>query len=394
MFQVKNMHRNRQKSYLPGSSTPVQVTRLSTLSEARALAPEWADLAEGPGARNPFTHPGWLLPWAERFIRPREGIWLLTARQDGRLVGVAPFYRRSWGPGLAHSMQLWGTGRNGALVELPQFLTGRDRPRAVARALVTRLCAETTAWDWAEIPLEDSLWLEPDWLPPNGAVTVLTKLVRASVVLPIQEHMPLVMKKNLRESLRRSRNRLNRSYPGAWSVNCASDCASIIDALSDLARLHHDRSIVAGKERHPNMLEAKADWSFLQSAVSTMAQREAASIYRLLVYGKAIAALLVLYTKEGSYFLLSGFTQQSWEFSPITLLQGRAIADAGVRGCSWVNLSTGPDTAKLRWSEQLTLSTEFVLVPDNPLSRIAFGAFWQASAAAEVLRERRRHKSL
>ena len=43
------------------------------------------------------------------------------------------------------------------------------------------------------------------------------------------------------------------------------------------------------------------------------------------------------------------------EFSPATLLQGRAIDDAIALGHRWVNLSTGPDTAKLR-GQKLVLS--------------------------------------
>ena len=112
------------------------------------------------------------------------------------------------------------------------------------------------------------------------------------------------------------------------------------------------------------------------------------------VNDEAIAALLVLRTKECMYFLLSGMSQQAWEYSPITLLQSKAIEDAVALGHGSVNLSTGPDTAKLRWSENLTVSTEFVLVPDRPFSRLVFGAYWQASAAAEVTRERHRHKFL
>jgi CelD/BcsL family acetyltransferase involved in cellulose biosynthesis len=369
------------------------VTSVISLPEARAFAAEWAELAETAGARNPFTHPDWLMPWAERFLSPGEQIWLLAARRHGQLVGVAPFYRHSWGPGLAHSMQLWGTGRHSDLIELPQLLLDQESPRMVARALVTRLCAEAAGWDWATVPLEDPLWLEPEWLPRGGEVMVLAKTVRPCVVLPIDQSRPPV-KRNLRESLRRARNRLDRSYPGAWVITRATARADLISALPDLARLHQDRSHLAGRKRHPNLVAQEADWSFLSAAVTASAERGGASIYRLLARGETLAALLALHTREGTYFLLSGMSQEAWEFSPTTLLQGRAIDDAVALGHRWVNLSTGPDSAKLRWSENLMLSPEFVLIPNRLYSRVAFGAYWQASAAAEILRERRRHRML
>lgn len=386
--------RDRRPLPAPPPSGGIEVSRLDSLTAARVLAPEWAALAENAGGRSPFTHPGWLLSWAEHFLLPGEDIWLLTARRNGRLVGVAPFYRRTWGPGLAHSMQLWGTGRHNDLVELPQLLLGRGQPRAVARALVSHLCAGSQAWDWAEVSLPDSLWLEPDWLPRGGKMTVLTKTVRATVVLPLDPARPLVTKRNLRESLRRARNRLDRSFPGEWSVRCASEGAELAAALSDLVRLHEERSQLTGKKRHRSALTRPADRSFLAAGVTALAPHGGAAVYLLTVHGETAAALLTLRGSGCTYFLLSGMSERSWEFSPITLLQGRAVDDAIMLGHQWVNLSTGPDTAKLRWSEQLAMSTEFVLVPDRPFARAAFGVFWQASAAAAIRRERLRHKPL
>jgi CelD/BcsL family acetyltransferase involved in cellulose biosynthesis len=380
--------------YQRGHSADIRVTSLISMPEIRAFANEWARFAETAGALNPFTHPDCLMPWAERFLRPSDQIWLLTARQQNRLVGVAPFYRRSSRPGLAHSMQLWGTGPDSRLIELPQLLLDQEQPRAAARALVAWLCSGAVAWDWAVVPLENPLWLEPEWLPRGGKVTVLTKTVRASVVLPITRHSPPPLKRNVRESLRRSHNRLDRAFPGQWSVSRTVGGADLCRALQDLAVLHADRSRMAGKERHPNALARPAEWSFLSAWVNALAERGGVCLYRLLVRDRAIAALLVLRTQDCTYFLLSGMNEQSWEFSPTTLLQWCAIEDAVALGHRRVNVSAGPDTAKLRWSEQLAKSVEFILTPNRAWSRIAFAGFWQMSAAMQLARERNRHTLL
>jgi CelD/BcsL family acetyltransferase involved in cellulose biosynthesis len=367
---------------------------MTSLAEARAFASEWGEFAQTADAGNPFVHPDWMVPWAERFVRPNERIWLLAARQRGRLIGVAPFYRRSWGAGLAHSMQLWGTGRNARFIELPQFLLDPDEPRKAARALVTRLSAESHAWDWACVPLQAQLWLEPDWLPKDGSVIVLTKMVRASVVRPIDGVQPPVMKRHVRRALRNGRNRLDRAYPGRWSIDSATNRADVLHALSDLAALHRARSTIIGKEVHRDELSDQADVSFLSAALSASVDRGSACIYRLLVEGRAVAALLVLRGAESSYFLLSGMSEQFWDYSPVTLLQGQAIDDAIKLGQRRVNLSTGPDRAKMRWSEHIVINPEFVLVPSRPLSLGKFSAYWLASAAAAVKRERNRHEVL
>ena len=376
----------------PTGSGDISITAMTSLAEVSTFAAEWGEFARTADAGNPFVHPDWLVPWAERFVRSNEQIWLLAARQHGRLVGVAPFYRRSWGSGLAHSMQLWGTGRSVRLTELPQLLLDPDEPRKAARALVGRLSAESCAWDWAAVSLQPQLWVEPDWLPEGGSMIVLMKMVRASVVHPIDGATLPVMKRNVRESLRRGRNRLDRAYPERWSIDSATGRADILHALSDLAALHQARSTIIGKEVHPAELRDKADVSFLSAALSGSADRGGACIYRLLVEGRAVAALLVLRGAESSYFLLSGMSEQFWEYSPVTLLQGRAIDDAIKLGHRQVNLSTGPDRAKMRWSGHIEVSPEFVLVPDRPSSLGKFGAYWLASAAAAVKRERKRHE--
>jgi CelD/BcsL family acetyltransferase involved in cellulose biosynthesis len=375
-------------------SGKISITVITSLDEARAFSEEWAKFAEEAGGSNPFVHPDWMLTWAERFVQRREQIWLLVARQDGRLVGVAPFYRRSWGLGLAHSMQLLGTGRHSDLTELPGLLVDQSQRRNVIRALTDRLCRESRTWDWTHIPLENPLWFEPDWLPKGGSIMALQGTVRASVVRSVDELTPPVMKRNVRESLRRARNRLNRTYPGRWTVERATNREGVLKAMEDLSSLHATRSRLPGKEMHPNVLRDDADSSYLLAVLSRAADRGGAGVYRLIVDGRAIAALLVLRSAESSYFLLSGMSEEAWEYSPITLLQGYAIDDARELGHRYVNLSTGPNTAKMRWSEQIWVHPEFLLVPERPLSLAKFLLYWMAAAVAAVKREWRRHKLL
>lgn len=370
----------------------IDVTVTSSLDEARAFSAEWAKFADQSGGSNPFVHPDWMLPWAERFVRRNEQVYLFAARQDGRLVGVAPFYRRSWGPGLAHSMQLWGTGRHSDLTDMPGLLVDQTQPRNVTRALIGTLCAQSKSWDWAHVPLHNSLWFEPDWLPKGGAIITLAGTMRASVVRSVGELDPLPVKRNVRESLRRARNRLTRDFAGRWMVDRATSRTDVLNAMTDLQTLHAARSRMTGKETHANVLRNDADASYLRAVVTAAADRDGVCIYRLLVDGRAIAALLVLRTPETSYLLLSGMSQEAWDYSAVTLLQGCVMDDAQKLGHRRVNLSTGPNTAKLRWSEEILVDPEFVLVPGRPLSLARFGGYWLAAAGVAVKREWHRHR--
>jgi CelD/BcsL family acetyltransferase involved in cellulose biosynthesis len=378
----------------PNGSRKINVTVLRSLSEVSALAGEWAALAEEHGQGNPFVHPDWLMAWAERFLRKSDQIWLFAARQEGKLVGVAPYYRRSRAGGLAHSMQLWGAGRLGKFIELPALLAEQGQSRAVVRSLVRELCGHSKAWDWAYVPLPHPVWFEPDWLPKGGSITVLSGMVRACVVRPVSGSQPFTLKRNIRESLRRAHNRLDRSFPGQWRVDCAGGRDEIAAALKDLVCLHTARSQIAGKEFHDNVFGDDSELRFLSAVLETSSARGGACIYRLMVQDRPIAALLVLRTKECSYFSLSGVSREGWDYSPVTLLQGQAIDDAIKLGQSFVNFSVGPNTSKLRWSEEISVQSEFLLIPNRRLSAGFFGGYWMALAGTTLRREQRQHKLL
>jgi hypothetical protein len=334
------------------------------------------------------------MTWAERFLRESDQVWLFAARQEGRLVGVAPYYRRSRAYGLAHSMQLWGAGRHAKFMELPALLAEQGQSRAVVRSLVRELCSHAGAWDWAYVPLPYPVWFEPNWLPWGGSITVLSGMVRACVVRPVAGSQPFPLKRNVRESLRRAHNRLDRSFPGQWRVDCASKPDEILTALNDLTFLHSARSQIPGKEFHENIISDDSEISFLSAVLEASSERGGACIYRLMVKDRPIAALLVLRTKECSYFSLSGVSREGWDYSPVTLLQGQAISDAAAIGQSFVNFSIGPNTSKLRWSEEIMVQSEFLLIPNRRLSASLFSGYWMALVGTTLRREQRQHKVL
>lgn len=77
----------------------------ATVSSIDPISHEWTELAEGLGAC-PFSHPGWIEAWHEAFGRGR--LEVLTARREGRLVGVLPLQRRL---GVLQSTSNWHTPR-------------------------------------------------------------------------------------------------------------------------------------------------------------------------------------------------------------------------------------------------------------------------------------------
>ncbi len=373
-----------------------EVARLASHAEIAALRPEWERLYEA-GHQNPFNDPGWLLAWARTYVPVDDDLWVVTVRREGQLVGVLPCYLAAVGRhGLAfRSIQLFGCLITSGITELPSPLTHPcEDPRGVTRTalryLIDRAPADARA-HWIEITLDrDVPWLEAQWFRPASAAehppTIMGKAPRAVVTLPLPTAPePLVLKRNVKESVRRARNRLTRTGK-PWSVRAVTGKEEISAAFETLRQLHTARSVLTGKESHINSLTGPAE-PFLREAVVDLAGRGRAAIYQLELDGEVIAAQLVLTNTRASYLSVSGLTAEAWSYSPMALIIHTVATDAIARGASRLHLSAGPDEAKLRWSEQVDYYPQFLVVPSTPSARLAFAAYWPLSAALRYRRE-------
>jgi CelD/BcsL family acetyltransferase involved in cellulose biosynthesis len=377
--------------------TSLSVTRIRTFYAANAIEADWHALYRGSGTGNPFASPDWLLPWARHFV-PERDLDIVAVWRHGTLVGLAPCYAKR-APLMPRRLQLLGSGRHDALTELPQVLAAPGEARSVLRAVVGEWSQQEADWGWLELPvMADQGWFEPEWL--TGRVgergIVLHKATRATVVLDLPSDVPALhagFKRNLRESIRRGRNRLDRTgLP--WNITAHEDPVDVIRALDVLAALHASRAGLVGRRKHPDQLAVAARRQFLSEALAAMARRGQARILTLDVAGRPVAAQLVLDAPAGSYLGISGVDPQWWQASPLTLLALHAVEAAVLRGHREFNLSAGPSVSKLRWSEQVRQHPEFLVCGPRRSSRVAFTSYRMAAAVAAVRREAKRNGSV
>ena len=93
---------------------------------------------------------------------------------------------------------------------------------------------------------------------------------------------------------------------------------------------------------------------------------------------------LVLHAPELTYIHSSGFTADVWNLGPVTFLQGEAISAAADRGERWVNMSPGPNVAKLRWSEQLDVHHDFAYGAGGRGLRWRYTAFTVGQTRSQI----------
>lgn len=356
--------------------------------------PRWRQLLELAEPAGPFSAPDDLLVWASVHLPRSARVQIVSLWQDEVLIAVAPMFRRFllWSRAMV-SVHPLGNLCDPVITELPEVLCRPGFAPVALRELVAHFAA-THGVMWTELPFTATQgWpvLPPDGGGPRPGVALVHKVVRPSVVLRVDpadwgSELPRV-KRNLRESLRRSRNRMRAldapvriSWDGATG-NCFGG------ALRDLKVLHRTRSGLSGPS-HEDVFRRPGTERFLR-AVGQGASSPGWEIGRLWVADRPVAALLTVSTPAQLWLSISGMDATGAELSAVTWLQSEAIRRASAAGVTEAAFSIGVDTAKLRWSEQVRSHHEFFLVSRTPFALATFALYQVARTVRTVLGHRR-----
>ena len=373
--------------------------RFTTACALEGLLPEWTALYHATATSNPFAHPVWMATWARHFVAPDDLYVVVVRDSAGELVAVAPFYRChiAVGPGhVAMQLHLFGAGQHASLTELPQIVIRPGLERAALRAIVGYLSERVDEWDWVELALTpEQGWVEPEWLPSDGlgrGSFALHKATRPCVVLPLPsswEELRSGLKRNIKESLRRGANSLARAGH-TWDVVTPETTAELTRAVGALIALHGARARLQGTVRHDNYVARHADQAFLHDVARRMFTAGDLQVCLLRVDDAPTAARLLLHGHGATFLSLSGFAPAWAPYNVATTLTAACLRRAIDHDDGMVNLSSGPDVAKLRWSEQLELHQVFIMVGSRRRSRVAFALHWHLRAVYHMRRESRR----
>ncbi|WP_337060010.1 GNAT family N-acetyltransferase [Kineococcus sp. G2] len=352
---------------------------------------EWYGLFDRQeGVANPFCSPLWVEHWYSTHVpRPEDRHLLFVRDEESRLVGVAAMHEQAVGPRrlpVGRRLVPVGYGRSTPL-ELPQVLSARGQARAVHQAVV-RHCRDVGT-DWAELSIpRDEAWFEPAWVQDTTAESPYHahRAARACVVLPLQESWEATrgeFKRNLKESLRRGRNRLTRSGR-SWQLRTLEGAEIDEAAVHRFFGLHAARAGFAGStSTHPDAYADDSARGFLTALLPRLADAKEASLVELVVDGEVVAVQLALHAPGCTYVHSSGLDPAYWEFSAVTLLQAEVVRSAAERGDRVVNFSPGPNVAKMRWSERVHVVDDFAFATGSRASGLRYLAFSQLAAVKQ-----------
>ncbi len=309
---------------------------VSAPADCEALIPEWWQLWRVSPTATPFQSPAWLLPWWRAFA-PGE-LRVITVRQSGRLVGLAPLYLERGACG----RRLLPVGIS--LSDYVDILLDPDIAEAAATALCRHLASLA---DWDALELVDLLpGAAALRLPVPAACDEAQQRSSACPVLVLadpagaQDHgIPPGKLRDVRQARHRAARR-------GEVVIIDGDRLNAHRMFSELVRLHRARWQAreeAGVLADPRVV------GFHQEALPLLLEANLARLHALLIAGEVTAVYYGLLHRERAYAYLGGFDPAFSFESPGTILIGHAIAAAQRDGAREFDLLRGRESYKYSW---------------------------------------------
>lgn len=349
----------------PDAAGRIRVHELTTAGDLDDARDEWAALWGRCATATPFQSPDWIIPWWHHLGRGR--LCALALRQQGRLVGVAPFFiHRPYGLPVRR-LAFLGTG----VTDYMDLLLEPQAAVAGASRALEYLADLRELWDYADlqqIPEKSHLPAAP--LPEEthselGPQEVCPLLALPGSVAAFRSSLS----RKLREDLRYCRRRLDRA--GGFSIERAQE-KDVPDFLNALFSLHQARWNRRGL---PGAFASAAVRRFHRQAAPALFRADRLRLYVLIRDCEAVAALYCLRGGGRVYHYAAGFDQRVRGYGPGTLLLAHAMEKAIEEGDREWDFLRGGERYKYAWGARDRSNQRLVV----------YGSGSRATAAAWIV---------
>lgn len=370
----------------------MNVELLTTLDDVERIAPEWREFDTDGTVPVPFATADWTLAWWRHLSSNRwavrDHIVTLAIRDRSQtLVGVAPLMlteRPATGPFRYRCLQFIGADPN--ITEVRTLSIRKGHEEAVYRAVATYVSEARDRWHWMRwtgISAKDGFPIaeigETRWATQVSDWVVL--------LAPTWEQFRAGLRRNIKESLRKCANTPRRDGLN-FRLEVVTRPEEMRPALDRFFELHAARARLTETVRHPDVFATTVAQAFLRELCLLHAGRGITHFFNLKLGGTTIATRLGFRLGSSMYLYYSGYDPTFTKYSAMTTCLAGAIRWSIEAGLESVNLSTGTDVSKTRWSPAKHVFGEAHLVSPSLNARAAH--FANAWIERQVTSERMR----
>jgi hypothetical protein len=330
------------------------------LAELASIAPEWRALAARALVPNVFYEPAFALAAQPVFGRDVGATLVWSHGSTRRLLGLFPSRTARYRYGLPWPIVM---GWINPYAPLGVPLVDREAAEAVLGAWLEHMASRRPRLLLLPMfPQEGELtWAFDAALARRGGASVAFALHERALLAPAGERADYVERALPRKKLKelgRQLRRLGDDGAVAWDV--ARDPAAIGAALADFLALEE----AGWKGRAGTAVARDASLrAFLETAVSALAREGRAEITRLMLAGRAIAALIVLRSGDTAWCWKIAYDEQHARASPgVQLMLQATKALLAEPGLNRVDSCAAPDHPMIDhiWRERLPLADRLV----------------------------------
>lgn len=309
-----------------------------------ALREEWDSLLDRTPKGPPFSSWSWIILWWQKLARGSLGV--LTAREDGRLIGLLPLLIQKHPILPLRSYSLAAAGYR-EVSDQQDLLAEAGREAEIATRFA-RALAQDTRWD--RLRLEN--------LPAPGSLSsILARTLGGEQVIEAEKRPVIRFGSSFDEYLKsrprdvlsqvwRKRRWFEKSPGFSWRVLTRPEEIEIgIETLFSL----HERSFTR-KGEVSQFLKSPRHRAFHREAAVELAKRGWARLYILEARGAPRAALYGFERAERFYYYQSGFDPDLTNRSPGSVGVFMAIEDCARRKIQEFDMGQGMQPYKLNWA--------------------------------------------
>ncbi len=329
-------------------------------ADLKALRHEWDELLERSSENRPFSTWTWASCWWDHH-RAGKRLFIVTLRDgEGRLTGLAPFYREWLVPGVpVRRLRLMGAGNSDYL----DLILTRGKEEDLAKALVAFLAAHGRAWQL--LTLEE--------VPGDSPALAAFRSAAAaagwpSVLLP-QEVCPYLELPGTWEELRATLGKKTRKHldyyrrriekESQFEIRLVEDPAALPAAMAEMFRLHQRRWQRRGM---PGSFALPSVRRFHLDVARRFLDEGRLRLYLAYANGECVASQYSFRTSAGTFYYSGGF-DPAWSWAGVgSLVVAHSIQRAIAEGLRLFDFLRGAEDYKYRWTSAERRNHQFSAV--------------------------------
>lgn len=341
----------------------LQVETIASTTAFDALEPEWRALVRASSAGGPFVGWDWLHAWWTHLGGERT-LSLLVIRDEGRLVGLAPF---AIAPGLFAKYELLGTGDAGS--DYLDVIIRRGYELPVLTALARHAHRERLPLTLERVANDDASAVALAAQLRADGWTLLEKPLDACPVIALEGQTWASYLSSLGSSHRTNVRRRMRALESRFTVDFRAvdndaDRAVVLDALIEL----HTRRFEA--RGGTTAFHTPALRAFHHDASRRLLARGELRLFALRLDGRLVAAIYCVAWRDRYYFYQQGHDADYLSHSIGLVALALAIRAAIDERAAAFDLLSGHEAYKFLWARGARGLTRLDLFPPHLLGTL------------------------